>query len=213
MRPSSRRRRCPRPRQSRPRRLPPHPRRRPSSQRVTLVFSGEVLSHGPVIRSGGGRRRARSGVRLPAHVRRGAAAPRGGRSRGLPRGDAGLGRQRQADGLPDLQRAARDAGGLAAPGTTPARLRRTIPTTKGPAGCRHTRSDGRRRLCHTGMARTAEERDAQRCTTWTGSRVGHSVVHLRLNGFVLPADQPYLVNVTTVDAVLADAAAAKAAGR
>jgi len=67
-------------------------------------------------------------------------------------------------------------------------------------------------LAHSGMARTAEERDTPRLYQLGELTIGHLSYTYGLNGFVLPQDQPFLVNVTEVDAVLADAAAAKAAG-
>ena len=67
-------------------------------------------------------------------------------------------------------------------------------------------------LGHTGMARSQDERDAPTLYEIGDLTLGHLSYTYGLNGFELPADQPYLVNVTEVDAVLADAAAARAAG-
>jgi len=67
-------------------------------------------------------------------------------------------------------------------------------------------------LAHTGMARSAEERDAPTLYEVGDLTIGHLSYTYGLNGFVLPSDQPYLVNVTDVGTVLADAAAARQAG-
>jgi poly-gamma-glutamate synthesis protein (capsule biosynthesis protein) len=63
-----------------------------------------------------------------------------------------------------------------------------------------------------GMARTAEEKATPSLYDVGGITIGHLSYSYGLNGYVMPADQPYLVNVTDVDAVLAEAAAAKEAG-
>lgn len=84
---------------------------------------------------------------------------------------------------------------------------------KGASGVRATlevmRDTG---LPQTGMARSQRQRDRPRLYRLGDLTVGHLSYTYGLNGFRLPSDQPYLVNVTTVDRVLADAEAAKAAG-
>lgn len=67
-------------------------------------------------------------------------------------------------------------------------------------------------LGHAGMSRSAEEQNTPTLYEVNGITIGHLSFTYGLNGFVLPADQPYLVNVTTVDAVLAQAAQARQAG-
>ncbi|MEM7288667.1 MAG: CapA family protein, partial [Actinomycetota bacterium] len=59
---------------------------------------------------------------------------------------------------------------------------------------------------------TAEEREAPALYEIGDLTLGHLSYTYGLNGFALPSDRPYLVNVTTVDRVLADAQAAKEAG-
>ncbi len=84
---------------------------------------------------------------------------------------------------------------------------------KGPAGVRSTlRMMDAAGLPQTGMAGSQRERDRPSLYRLGELTVGHLSYTYGLNGFRLPADQPYLVNVTTVDRVLADAEAAKAAG-
>lgn len=63
-----------------------------------------------------------------------------------------------------------------------------------------------------GMARSQAEDDTPVLYEVGELTVGHLSYTYGLNGFVLPADEPYLVDVTDVDAVLADAAAYRAAG-
>lgn len=63
-----------------------------------------------------------------------------------------------------------------------------------------------------GMARSRAEDDTPVLYEVGDLTVGHLSYTYGLNGFVLPEDEPYLVDVTEVDAVLADAAAARAAG-
>lgn len=84
---------------------------------------------------------------------------------------------------------------------------------KGSAGVRSTLDMMREAgLPQTGMARSQRQRDRPTLFQLGELTVGHLSYTYGLNGFSLPADQPYLVNVTTVDRVLADAEAAKAAG-
>jgi len=67
-------------------------------------------------------------------------------------------------------------------------------------------------LGHAGTARTAEEA----ATPWRyrvkGVTVGHLSYTFGLNGAVLPAHQPWLVNLIDANRILADAQAARAAG-
>ena len=67
-------------------------------------------------------------------------------------------------------------------------------------------------LAQTGMARTAVERASPGLYELGDLTVGHLSYTYGLNGFVLPSDQPYLVNVTSIDAVLADARTAREMG-
>lgn len=64
---------------------------------------------------------------------------------------------------------------------------------------------------HTGSARGPEE-DGPNVYDVNGVRVGHLSYTYGLNGLQIPSGKDWMVNVIDVDAVLADAAAAKAAG-
>ena len=84
---------------------------------------------------------------------------------------------------------------------------------KGAAGVRSTlRVMDEAGLPQTGMARSQRQRDRARLYEVGDLTIGHLSYTYGLNGFRLPADEPYLVNVTSVDKVLADAEAAKEAG-
>ena len=84
---------------------------------------------------------------------------------------------------------------------------------RGAAGVRSTlRVMADAGLPQTGMARSERERDRPALYDIGELTIGHLSYTYGLNGFRLPADEPYLVNVTTVDRVLADARAAKDAG-
>jgi hypothetical protein len=63
-----------------------------------------------------------------------------------------------------------------------------------------------------GMARSAEEKATPRLYEVDGLTIGHLSYTYGLNGYSMPAGQPYLVNVIAMDAILAEAAAAKEAG-
>lgn len=63
-----------------------------------------------------------------------------------------------------------------------------------------------------GMARSRAEDDTPVLYEVGELTVGHLSSTYGLNGFVLPADEPYLVDVTDVDQILADARAAREAG-
>lgn len=67
-------------------------------------------------------------------------------------------------------------------------------------------------LGHAGMARSADEAASVRTYDLDGLQIAHLSWTYGLNGFVLPSDQPWLVNVTDVEPVLANAAAARSYG-
>ena len=84
---------------------------------------------------------------------------------------------------------------------------------KGATGVRSTlRVMDDAELPQTGMARSQRHRDRPTLYELGDLTIGHLSYTYGLNGFRLPADEPYLVNVTTVERVLADARAAKDAG-
>jgi len=67
-------------------------------------------------------------------------------------------------------------------------------------------------LGYAGMARTEEEARTPRIYEVNGIAIAHLSWTYGLNGFVLPADEPWLVNVTDPARVLEDAARAREAG-
>jgi poly-gamma-glutamate capsule biosynthesis protein CapA/YwtB (metallophosphatase superfamily) len=84
---------------------------------------------------------------------------------------------------------------------------------RGPDGVRATLDQlDRVGVGHAGMARDATEGSTPVIYDVNGIKVAHLSYTYGLNGFVLPGDQPYLVDVTEPTAVLAEAAAARAAG-
>jgi len=67
-------------------------------------------------------------------------------------------------------------------------------------------------IAHAGTARTREEAEAIEVHTVKGVRIAHLSYTYGTNGIPVPASQPWLVNVTDVARILADAARAKQAG-
>jgi len=67
-------------------------------------------------------------------------------------------------------------------------------------------------LAHTGTFRSPEERDAALLIETAGIKVAFLAYTYGTNGIPRPADKPYLVNLTDEALMLADAAAAQAAG-
>ena len=67
-------------------------------------------------------------------------------------------------------------------------------------------------IAHAGTARTREEAEAIEVHTVKGVRIAHLSYTYGTNGIPAPASQPWLVNVTDVARILADAARAKQAG-
>ena len=67
-------------------------------------------------------------------------------------------------------------------------------------------------LGHAGMARTSEEAATPTLYQANGITIGHLSYTYGLNGFILPADQPWAVNVISVEEILAEARAAAGAG-
>ena len=180
---------------------------------TTLAFSGEVLSHGAVIRQAeaNGRGRFDHDYRpMFAEVRPLLEAadfavchletPVSETNEGLA-------------GYPVFN-APRDLpAGLVASGYDACSTASNHSMDRGAAGVRSTlRVMADAGLPQTGMARSERERDRPALYDIGELTIGHLSYTYGLNGFRLPADEPYLVNVTTVDRVLADARAAKDAG-
>lgn len=67
-------------------------------------------------------------------------------------------------------------------------------------------------LRHAGTARSAEERAAPTVYEANGARVAHLSYAYGLNGFKVPPDRPWLVNLIDPAQITADAKAARAAG-
>ena len=182
-------------------------------KRVTLVFSGEVLSHGPVIDQA-----AANGGPTLAYDYRPMFAEVEPLLEAADLAVCHLETPVSSDnarltGYPIFNAPKEMPLGLAAAGYDACSTASNHSYDQGPSGVTATLDQmDAAGLQHTGMARSAEERDAPALYDVDGITVGHLSYTYGLNGFVLPGDQPYLVNVTTVDAVLADAAAARAAG-
>ena len=67
-------------------------------------------------------------------------------------------------------------------------------------------------LVWAGMARSAEEKKTPALYSPNGILIGHMSYTYGLNGFVLPADEPYLVNVIDEEKILSEAARMRSAG-
>lgn len=179
----------------------------------TLVFSGEVLSHGPVISQA-----AADGNDELAYDYRPMFAEVQPLLDGVDFAVCHVETPVSADntdlsGYPIFNAPREMPQGLAASGYDACSMASNHSFDKGAPGVVATLDQmDAAGLGHTGMARSADERDTPTLYEVGELTVGHLSYTYGLNGFVLPADQPYLVNVTDVDAVLADAAAAREAG-
>lgn len=67
-------------------------------------------------------------------------------------------------------------------------------------------------LGHAGMARSADEAGEPQLYSLGGVTVAHLSYTYSLNGFVLPDDQPWLVDLNDVEAIVTEAARARVAG-
>ncbi|MGI9606912.1 MAG: CapA family protein [Acidimicrobiales bacterium] len=67
-------------------------------------------------------------------------------------------------------------------------------------------------LSHTGMARSEEERNSTRMYDAGGISVANLSYTYGLNGFSVPSDSPWMVNLIDVDLIAVDAARARADG-
>jgi poly-gamma-glutamate capsule biosynthesis protein CapA/YwtB (metallophosphatase superfamily) len=84
---------------------------------------------------------------------------------------------------------------------------------RGPRGVRTTLDEmDRVGLGHSGMARTEQESATPRIYDVEGIAIAHLSWTYGLNGFVLPADEPWLVNVNDAERILAEATAARQSG-
>ena len=84
---------------------------------------------------------------------------------------------------------------------------------RGPGGVRSTLDQmDRAGLGHAGMARSAAEAMAPQIYDLSGVAVAHLSYTYGLNGFVLPAEEPWLVNLNDVESIRAEGSTARAAG-
>lgn len=84
---------------------------------------------------------------------------------------------------------------------------------RGPSGVRVTLDEmDRVSLGHAGMARTEAEWNQPSTYDLDQIIVAHLSYSYSLNGFILPADEPWLVNLNDVDAIVAEAQAARGVG-
>jgi poly-gamma-glutamate synthesis protein (capsule biosynthesis protein) len=179
----------------------------------TLAFSGEVLSHGPVINQAA----AYGSRRWPYDYRPMFAEVKPlfeSADLAVCHLETPISRDNTAlTGYPIFNAPRELAEGLAASGYDTCSTASNHSMDRGPDGVVATvdrlEEAG---LGWAGMARSQAEDDAPVLYEVGELTVGHLSYTYGLNGFVLPADEPYLVDVTEVDAVLADAAAYRAAG-
>ena len=193
--------------------IPPTPTPLPIATR-TLLFSGDVLSHEPVIAAAG---QYGDGGEWPYDYRPMFADVAARVSRAdlaicvletpVSADNTGLAGYPTFNAPRELPDALLDAG---YDGCSTAS---NHSMDRGPAGIVTTLDEmDRVGLGHAGMARTADESEQPRIYDLDGVRVAHLSFTYGLNGFVLPADQPYLVDVNDFNAIIAKAERARAAG-
>jgi poly-gamma-glutamate capsule biosynthesis protein CapA/YwtB (metallophosphatase superfamily) len=179
---------------------------------LTMVFTGEVLSHGAVIRQADADAPGPAYDYVPMFAK---VAPL------LEAADFAVchvetpisSDNTNLSGYPVFNAPRELAAGLAASGYDGCSTASNHSMDKGPSGIVSTLNQLEAAgIPWAGMARSAEEAAKPTLYDVGGVTVGHLSYTYGLNGYVLPADKPYLVDVTQVDTVLADAAAAKAAG-
>lgn len=191
----------------------PTPEPTPAQTSFTLAFSGEVLSHGPVINQAAQNGEAgldydyrpmfsevtpllESADLAVCHVE-------------TPISDDNI----NLSGYPIFNAPREMAQGLKASGYDACSTASNHSYDKGVRGVEATLNVMEEAgLPQTGMARTAEERALPGFYELGDLTIGHLSYTYGLNGFVLPSDQPYLVNVTSIDAVLEDARTARDQG-
>ncbi len=193
--------------------IPPTPTPLPILER-TLLFSGDVLSHTPVIATalayGDGAdwiydyRPMFDGVR-----ERLAAADLAICVLETPVSDDNIG----LDGYPTFEAPRELAAALVDAGYDGCATASNHSMDRGPSGVRTTLDEmDNAGLRHAGMARSADEAATPTIYDLGGVNVAHLSWTYGLNGFVLPADEPWLVNVNDVDGIRAEAALAREAG-
>ena len=193
--------------------IPPTPTPLPIEER-TLLFSGDVLSHTPVIATalayGDGGEWAYDYRPMFDDVRaRISAADLAICVLETPVSDDNIG----LDGYPTFEAPRELAAALVDAGYDGCATASNHSMDRGPSGVRTTLDEmDNVGLGHAGMARTETEAATPRIYDLDGVRVAHLSWTYGLNGFVLPADEPWLVNVNDVDAIRAEADRARAAG-
>lgn len=193
--------------------IPPTPTPLPVEER-TLLFSGDVLSHTPVIATalayGDGGDWAYDYRPMFDDVReRLAAADLAICVLETPVSDDNVG----LDGYPTFEAPRELAAALVDAGYDGCSTASNHSMDRGPSGVRTTLDEmDKVGLGHAGMARSAEEAAAPQIYDLDGVRVAHLSWTYGLNGFVLPADEPWLVNVNDVEGIRAEADRARAAG-
>jgi poly-gamma-glutamate capsule biosynthesis protein CapA/YwtB (metallophosphatase superfamily) len=191
----------------------PEPTPTPEPTRFTLAFSGEILSHGPVINQAAVNGDADLAYNYEPMFAEVAplleAADFAVCHVETPISDDNV----SLSGYPIFNAPREMAEGLKASGYDACSTASNHSYDKGAAGVLTTLNVMEEAgLPQAGMARTAEEQATPVLYEVGPLTIGHLSFTYGLNGFVLPADQPYLVDVTTVDAVVAAATAAREAG-
>lgn len=193
--------------------FPPTPT--PDVRTFTMAFTGDVLSHGAVIRQA---EAYAGGNASRSHDYEPMFAPVAGLLSGVDLAICHLETPVSTDnvglsGYP-IFNAPRDLpAALISAGYDGCSTASNHSYDKGPAGVVSTLDQlDAAGLQHAGMSRSQDEQNAARLYQVGDVTIGHLSFTYGLNGFVLPDDQPWLVNVTEVDQVLAQAAATRAAG-
>lgn len=187
-------------------------------QHVTLAFSGDVLSHTPVIAQA-----QANGSDELRYDYRPMFEPVAERLRAADLAICVLETPLSPDntdltGYPVFNAPGDLADALADAGYDGCATASNHSYDRGPIGVQRTLDElDRAGLGHAGMARSAEEADAPRLYSIAGAggapvTVAHLSFTYGLNGFVLPGDQPWLVNVTDAEEVLEHATRARQAG-
>jgi len=193
--------------------VPPTPTPLPIQRRV-LLFSGDVLSHTPVIEQA---RRNGTGSDLAYDYRPMFAdvADRVGRAdlaicvleTPVSADNVGL------DGYPMFEAPRELPDALVAAGYDGCSTASNHSYDRGADGVGVTLDQmDRVALGHAGMARTEAESLAPRLYDLDGIGIAHLSYTYGLNGFVLPDDRPWLVDLNDVDAIVAEAQRAREDG-
>lgn len=193
--------------------IPPTPTPVPIEER-TLLFSGDVLSHTPVIAAA---ERYGNGFDWPYDYRPMFDDVR----ERIQRADLAIcvletpvsADNTGLDGYPTFNAPRELPDALVDAGYDGCSTASNHSMDRGPAGVRTTLDQmDRAGLGHAGMARTVDEALEPTIYDLDGLAVAHLSWTYGLNGFVLPADEPWLVNVNDVAGIRAEAERARAAG-